>query len=303
LKQRTTTYFLLVLLQLSAISLFAQQAIEATAEKATILLGEPLTITITITGGQPYKAVIPDSLGRFEVLEKMPSTTRRSNGTVTSTEKIVVTSFDSGNLRIPPIAVENNPAVVSPGIDVTVNTLPANAKTEYGDLKQIIDLQPPGQWPYITGLLLLMLLSAFFIYRLNKKFKKVADLTVAPAEAMSPNSLLQQLEQIKTQWLQQQIIPVLLGNQLMEIFRKYLAAKGINSRSKTGEELILATKGMYDADQWQQVVQTIRLCNAMRFGKYQASQPEGIEGIEAYKAAISRPQQSNFQPPALKQLS
>ena len=77
-----------------------------------------------------------------------------------------------------------------------------------------------------------------------------------------------------------------LGNQLMEVLRTFLRGRGINSTSKTGEELVLATKQMYDPNTWRQVVQAIRLCNAMRFGKYQASQPEGAEGIDAFIKAI-----------------
>ncbi|CAN5774318.1 hypothetical protein BH10BAC3_BH10BAC3_05140 [soil metagenome] len=286
MRQKAATYSLVFLLQLFAIALFAQEAIVATPEKNSILLGEPLTVTISITGGQPYEAAIPDTLGRFEVLEKMPPTTKTRNGTVTSTQQIVITSFDSGSQRIPPIMVQGNAAVVSPGTDIMVNTLPADAKTEYGDLKQIIDLKAPDQWPFIVALVILILLSAFFIYRLNKKYKYLENITQGPAEIVSPSGLLQQLELLKTQWLQQQTASMQLGNQLMAILRKFLAGKGINSTSKTGEELVIATKTMYDTNSWQQVVQTIRLCNAMRFGKYQASQPEGAEGIDAFIKAI-----------------
>ena len=118
------------MLQFFATALFAQESIVATPEKTSILLGEPLTITITITGGQPYKAAILDSLGRFEVLERKPAATKTKDGTVTTTEQIVVTSFDSGTQRIPPIIVQGNAAVVSPGVDITVNTLPADEKVE-----------------------------------------------------------------------------------------------------------------------------------------------------------------------------
>lgn len=287
MKHKTIKYIIPALLQLLALPLFSQQAIVATAEKKAILLGEPLTITISITGGQEYKAVIPDSLGRFEVLERLPSKTSKNNGTVTSTEKIVVTSFDSGSHRIPPIAVEGNPSIVSPGIDVMVNTLPADAKTNYGDIKQIIDLKTPQQWPYAVALAVLMLLSAYMIYRLNKKLEKVQTIQPEIIESVSPNSLVLQLEQLKTKWQQQQIASLQLGNQLMEIFKKYLAGRGIYSSSKTGEELVIATKNMYETATWQQIAQTVRLCNAMRFGKFNASQPEGLEAVEAFEKAIT----------------
>ena len=274
-------------MQFFATALFAQESIVATPEKTSILLGEPLTITITITGGQPYKAAILDSLGRFEVLERKPAATKTKDGTVTTTEQIVVTSFDSGTQRIPPIIVQGNAAVVSPGVDITVNTLPADAKVEYGDIKQIIDLKPPNQLPYIIALSLLALISLFFIYRLNKKYKVAEGVASVPTEIVSPNSLLHQLENVRARWAQQQITSMELGNQLMEVLRTFLRGRGINSTSKTGEELVLATKQMYDPNTWRQVVQTIRLCNAMRFGKYQAGLTEGTEGINAFIEAIT----------------
>jgi hypothetical protein len=79
----------------------------------------------------------------------------------------------------------------------------------------------------------------------------------------------------------------------MEIFRKYLSGKGIFATSKTGEELVLATKTVYPSDDWQRIVQSLRLCNAMRFGKYQAAHREGNDAIDAFEKAISPVETSN----------
>lgn len=259
------------------------------------MLGEPVQVLVTVQGGQPYNPVIPDSLGRFEVLEKKPVTSSRNNGSVVTQQQIIVTCFDSGLQRIPPIAVEGNASVVSAGIDITVNTLPPDAKTKYGDIKQIISLQPPDQWPYIVILGLATLLSAWGIYRLNRRLMTAPVFQKAgPAvPAVSAGSLVQQLQALRTGWEQQQITSMQLGNHLMEIFRKYLAGKNIYTTSKTGEELIIATKNMYPAQTWQNIVQAIRLCNAMRFGKYSAAMVEGNEGIDAFMAAISTTQSTS----------
>ncbi|MES2648740.1 MAG: hypothetical protein V4717_17825 [Bacteroidota bacterium] len=285
MKKQFPFHAILLVSLLFSTALFAQESIVATPGKTSILLGEPLTITITITGGQPYQAALADSLGRFEILERMPVKTEKNDGTVTSTEQIIVTSFDSGVQRLPPVTVQGNPAVSSPGFDIIVNSLPASAKTAYGDLKQIIDLQPPNQWPYILILAVIVLLSAYFIIRLNKKHALVSKASIQP-ETVSPENLVSQLDQLKSRWQQQEVDSVQLGNQLMQLFKKFLAGKGVNSTSKTGEELVIATKSMYDAGKWQEIVQTIRLCNAMRFGKYQAGQVEGNAGIDAFRQAI-----------------
>ncbi len=255
------------------------------------MLGEPLQITVSVTGDRPFNPVIPDTLSRFEVLERKPITTQKHNGLTITQQQIVVTSFDSGTQRIPPIAVEGNANIVSEGIDITVNTLPADARSKYGDIKQIISLEPPDQLPYIIALALATLVSAWGIYRLNRKrvtAVNTVETEILPAAA-SASSLVQQLENLRREWQANQIGSAVLGNRLMEILRRYLSGKGIYATSKTGEELLIATKNMYPSETWLQIVQTIRLCNAMRFGKYQAAIAEGNGGIDAFAAAITKP--------------
>jgi hypothetical protein len=286
LKRFLLRYFLFIPLLFAAQLICAQQSIEVKPEKTTMLLGEPLAVTIKITGLQAYKAALPDTLGRFEILDAKQPTTVTANGSITSTQEIIVTSFDSGQQRLPPIGIEGNPSFVSAGVDVLVNTIPADSTKTYSDIKQITDLEQPAQWPYALAFLAIMLLSAFAIFRLNKKYQFIPQSFDLPEPVVSSGNLLQQLEQLREQWLQQQTGPVTLGNQLMEIFRKYLAGRGISARSKTGEEMIVLTKGQYDADIWQGIAQTVRLCNAMRFGKYQAAPQEGVEGIDGFSKAI-----------------
>lgn len=279
-------YCLLVLLLLTKV-FYAQQTIQVIADKNAITLGEPINLSIKIVGDQPYKAVIPGSLGRFEVLERKPLQNSTDNGFTTSTQQITITSFDSGQLQIPPVAIEGNPGVVSTAINVLVKKLPADSIKVYGDLKQIINLQPPEQWPYLMGLLFVMLLSAYMIYRLNRKHEWVQSPVWFTPQTESPGMLIEQLEQLHQQWLQQQTAPVMLGNKLMEIFRKFLAAKGMNITSKTGEEMIITTNGQFETETWLGIAQTVRLCNALRFGKYQAPIPEGVQAIESFKKAIT----------------
>jgi hypothetical protein len=286
LKLILARYFLIISLVLAAQTICAQQSIEVKPEKNTMLLGEPLAVTIKITGLQAYTAALPDTLGSFEILDAKPPTTIPANGSITSTQEIIVTSFDSGQQRLPPIGIQGNPSFVSAGVDVMVNPVPADSTKAYGDIKQIADLEQPAQWPYALALLAILLLSAYAILKLNKKRAVIQPSFEIPEPLVSPNTLLQQLEQLKEQWIQQQTGPVILGNQLMEIFRKYLASRGINARSKTGEEMIVLTKDKYEADIWQGIAQTVRLCNAMRFGKYQAAQQQGLEGIDGFRRAI-----------------
>jgi hypothetical protein len=288
LKFLKRTYSAVILVLLVTLQGLSQQSIQVNPAKNSILLGEPLAITVIITGDRNFNAVIPDSLGSFEVLERKPIKTKESNGVFESREEIVLTCFDSGSHRIPPIAVEGNPSVVSAGVDIDVKTIPADDKSKYGDIKQIISLEPPHQWPYIAGLALATLFSAVGIYRLNRKAIQTTLLhTPSINGAVPQTALVMQLKQVRRDWEEQKILAGELGNRLMEIFRKYLSGKGIYATSKTGEELVLATKSVYPTDDWQRIVQSLRLCNAMRFGKYSAAAPEGNEAIDAFEKAIT----------------
>lgn len=289
------SYLAAALLQVWVLPGFSQQSVEVIPAKNSILLGEPLLVTVIVKGDKGYDPLIGDSLGRFEVLERLPVKRSESHGVVESRQDLTITSFDSGSLRIPPIAADGNPTIVSPGVDITVRTIQADDKSKYGDIKQIIPLEPPNQWPYIAGLALATLFSAVGIYRLNRKLYR-ADI---PLEAqvtdppISQTALATRIQQLRRDWLEQKIQPSELGNQLMEVFRKYLSGKGIHASSKTGEELVVASKTVYPSGTWQEIVQSVRLCNAMRFGKYRAQVSEGNEAINAFEKAITPVQTSN----------
>jgi len=279
-------HFLLTLLPIICFSANAQQGISVRAEKQSIILGEPLKLTIQIEGDQPLEARLPDSLGHFEIMRVEPVENKNRNGRIVTEQQLLVTCFDSGLFRIPPISVSGAEGVVSAGFDIMVTPMAADSTKQYGDIKQIINLDTPEQFPYQIALAALVLLSGFMIWKLNQR--RVVHEEAAPIAAPLPTaqSLVQQLHALKEQWEKQQIISVDLGNKLMDIARKFFAGKGVYAISKTGEELIVASKTKLDADTWTGMAQAIRLCNALRFGKFEAAKVEGLQVIDAVEKAI-----------------
>lgn len=284
--------FLVSLLLLWAfLPAIAQVKFEAKPQKSQILIGEPLIISLEITGATEAKAEIPDSLGRFEVLE-----IKEPVNTPTSTfQQIVVTCFDSGTFRLPPIGLNDGSGIYSPGFDLEVGTLPADSLQHFGDLKQISGMMPAKQWPYWLAITAAALLAIGFLLWLYRK-RKVApgnNLLDKEEPAMDNNQLLALITQLETDWRNNSTSSEALGNRLMFIFSKHLTAKGLYTLSKTGEEIILLSKTWYDSNSWQNLAQSIRLCNAMRFGKYQASIGQGLEGIGHFKKCILISQQAD----------
>jgi hypothetical protein len=279
-------YYFLALLLAICFSASAQQGISVRAEKQNIILGEPLKLLIQIEGEQAYEANIPDSLGHFEILRIEPVENKNRNGKIVTQQELLVTCFDSGQFRIPPIAISGHEGIVSAGFDIMVTPMAADSTQQYGDIKQIISLDAPEQLPYQIALAALLLLSGWMIWKLNQKRVVYQEAIPMATPHASAQSLLQQLQLLKEQWTNQQIISVDLGNKLMDISRKFFAGKGFYATSKTGEELIIASKSKLDADTWMGMAQAIRLCNALRFGKFEAATAEGLQGIDAVEKAI-----------------
>lgn len=265
----------------------AQTGIAILPEKNSFLLGEPIRLSITVKGLKPDSARLPDSLGHFEILDKKPIKNSTENGLAVTTQELVITSFDSGRWQIPAIAIHNSSST-STAFDLEVMTLPTDSIKPYGEIKELPNLVLPMVWWQYwwvwAGLIFLIGLALWFFFRK----KKTAPLAVPATSGAAPFNPEGQLSQLKAQWEAGTLSSLGLGNGLAEVFRQHMAGKGIFSQTKTGEELILLSKSLYPTDQWQQLAQALRLCNALRFGKFEAAAHEGNHAIDVIKTALYR---------------
>jgi hypothetical protein len=261
----------------------AQEQIYVKPDKSSLVPGEPVMLNITITGEKALLPIVPDTLGRFEVLRKSDVKHTSSENKILSTQTVVITGFDTGRWRVPGIAINEFPGIQSPHFDLLVNKMPADSLKEYGNLKELLSLTPPPQWPYLAALLLATLASAFGAWYYWRRVLRKVQVAAPAAKNTELGSLLVQL---KDEWLANKLTGKEFADRLFGITCMHFAQQGIPVRSKTGEELITDTRTLLDAGTWQGLAGSVRLCNALRFGRFEADKNEGLAALQAIEELV-----------------
>lgn len=264
----------------------SQTGIEVIPERNSFLLGEPIRLNITITSAKPDSALVPDTLGHFEVLERKPLKTNSTNGLATTTQELVITSFDSGRWQVPPLPALNS-GFVSAAFELEVMTLPADSIKPYSDISELSNMALPQLWWqkwWVWALVLLAIGLALWWFFAGRKKRNNGGWGKPGGTA---KSLLQQLDQLEADWQNQAITNPQLGEALAQLLKQHLAQQGIFGHSKTGEELIVQCQALYAPALWQQLGRTLHFVNALRFGKFTALPAEGLAAIDTMRQAMT----------------
>lgn len=269
-------YLHLLCLLLIAYCLPAQE-VRFSFDKKTILLGEPLKMTIdaVIGTGQNGDLFSIDTLPHFEVLDQGKIDTSMADGALRLKQVVTITSWDSGTWQLPAV-IRNGQAEQPVNIEVTY-TSPWDPKQPYHDIKGIVPVEKPGRstwWWYVIGLAVLIALFLLFFPE-GKKDKNAVQLdTKAYTKAMQALEKLQKDGTVNVNVKQ-------YYTELINIFRTYLkSGKGIQSFSKTTDDLSIQLQSlkMPQAD-YTNLVQTLRLSDLVKFAQYK---PEGQINIDSF---------------------
>jgi len=243
-----------------------QGSIKASIDKNRILIGEPVTLTVTISlpSGSPVSFVM-DSIVSFEILESTIDSSR------TETEKILtgkytITSFDSGHHVIPSMQLTSKIKTDTLPIDVVFSDFDPNQ--DYHDIKEVIDVPEKRKkewWYAAAGAIVLLALLIWTLLRKRKTTPKVlAETRVDPfREAMLQ---LSKLEKENTPAKQ-------FHSELTDIFRLYIfRKKNILSLQKTTDDLVMQLGSLnLDKEFTEKLSQALRLSDFVKFAKYSPS--------------------------------
>ena len=252
-----------------------------TVDKQKIMLGEQFQLQLkgTFTEGSINWPTF-DTLDHFEILDRSKIDTQRSINGVELSQSFTVTSFDSGRWQIPALQlglVRTKPVT----IDV-VFSAPFDPNQPYHDVKEIIDVEKPigskWYWFIVFALLLVGLFLLFF-----PRSKK--DKTEVVLDKGAYQTALKQLDQLRAQPPAE---AKQLYTSLVDIFRTYLQKrKNIHSFSKTTDDLSIQIRQLdIPLDQYQQLVQTLRLSDMVKFARFQPPPNENAESIETIRENI-----------------
>jgi len=253
------------------------QEVRFSFDKKTILLGEPLKMTIdaVIGSGQNGDLFSIDTLPHFEVLDQGKIDTSMADGALRLKQVVTITSWDSGTWQLPAI-IRNGLAEQPVSIEVTY-TSPWNPKQPYHDIKGIVPVNKPSRstwWWYVIGLAVLIALFLLFFPE-GKKDKNAVQLdTKAYTKAMQALEKLQKDGTVNVNVKQ-------YYTELINIFRAYLkGGKGIQSFSKTTDDLSIQLQSLkMQQAEYTNLVQTLRLSDLVKFAQYR---PEGQINTDSF---------------------
>ena len=252
-----------------------------TVDKQKIMLGEQFQLQLkgTFPEGNINWPTF-DTLDHFEILDRSKIDTLRSVNGVELSQSFTVTSFDSGRWQIP--ALQLGLARTKPiTIDVVFSS-PFDPNQPYHDVKEIVDVEKPIEakwyWFIVFALLLVGLFLLFFPRSKKDKNEVVLD-------KGAYQSALKQLDQLRSKPPTE---AKQLYTSLVDIFRTYLQKrKNIHSFSKTTDDLSIQIRQLdIPLDQYQQLVQTLRLSDMVKFAKFQPAADENAEAIEIIRENI-----------------
>ncbi len=261
---------------------FAQGSttIKATVDKNTILLGQPIHLTIEANLSPASSSMLHslDSIAHFEFIEKpVIDTTKKS---IRGVYKI--TSFDSGHWFIPAFKLTSEVSTDSIPIDVVFSDVDPNQP--YHDIKDILVIKPFKKkktwWWYVAGVALF--LGLIVLYKQQKKKTKnfaVPKIIISPFEEAMEG--LKKLEEDRPGILQ-------YYSRLTDIFRLYVfRKKGIHSMQKTTEEIIGQLRNLnLSKAQTDTLSYSLRLSDFVKFAKYIPTEDDNSKMFEEIKRAI-----------------
>lgn len=257
-------FFLFSLSGIAVSSAMAQaSSASATLDRNSILIGDQIQLTLQFSNLSPNNQVqwphLPDSLKGWEVVDTGKIDTLTNAGVISLQQKLIITSFDSGQAQIPAFvfkyAAQNGDekSVSTQPITLVVKTIDVDTAKPFKPIKDIVEVEQPGFmhkmvnyikenkssliWYAIAALLLITALILFLVWR-KKRSQKVILINETPFQKS-----LRLLHELESQHLYESGKIKEHYSALSDIVRTYLDEQfGMNAMEQTTGELLTAAK-------------------------------------------------------------
>jgi len=263
---------------------FAQSPITTTIDKSNILIGEQLKLKVDAALPPGTSSVdwfsIPDSIEHFEVISRTKIDSSYTDNVLTGlSQSITLTSFDSGQWRIPSFPIDIHLSADSiqhlftDTASIGVYFLTSDTTNTLKDIKPIKQVPPPDMfWYWVIGAVLVLLLIAaiiWIIYLFKKEKPAVSAKSIASAYKEAMNAIERLDEYDLTDAHQVKIF----HSRLAEIFKEYLShIQNKNRLSQTTSEVLISVKEkQLDGEVFSNLAAALRCSDAVKFAKYHPS--------------------------------
>jgi hypothetical protein len=287
-------FFFLTVLIITVNSTAQTPVFEVTANKDSILIGEPIMVQLSITAPESFVnnyqwVSLPDTINHFEVVSRGDVERKINSGNITLTQTIQLTSFDSGRWALPTvtqkgISLQNNKLIY-------VNTVPVSALEDYRDIHDIAEIKQPFNYrPWLIGAAAALLLGVlfWFIARVAKKQTRAGPAAIPLTDAVK--EALQEIEKLQySKWPEAGEFKK-FHHRLDEVFRRFLHRRyQTPAEYATNEEVLVQLKqtgiaGGYNTE----IAQALRLNNYVKFAGYQPGAEQSYQCLQTIKKTIAQ---------------
>ena len=290
IRNRIHIIFIFSLFAFSQVS-NAQTRANAAVDRTTILVGEPIKLSVEIT--VPVAANIKwfafDTIPHFEFISKGQVDSVHQGNFKTFHQDITLTSYDSGYWSIPSFHIQSAKyKLKTDTIPINVTYSPADPNQPYHDIKEIIPVAEPPHtyWYWILGAItLLFAVGAYFYLRKKKPVKKEEE----KVSKVSPyDEAMKLLDELSKENPKDNLEVKQFFTRLNDVLRIYLKRRfSYSTLEKTNEELILQLrKSKLPGEQFSSLAQALRMNDFIKFAKYVPSESEKTEVFQVIRNSI-----------------
>lgn len=283
--------------------LWAQQpVVKASVDRNQIVIGDQFTYQVSVTmPDNTYRLswfALPDSLGHFRMVKQNKIDSSYANGIWKFTQRITMTSFDSGRYSIPPLPLNFSPQqgdtafnLLTDSIPMEVSFAPLDSVKTFHDIKSIIAVEKkwPWWWWALAGVAALVL--AFWVWFLVRFFKKKNQGDTLFHSRLNPyEEAMQLLTELQDARLLDGHEEKEFHFRLHEIFKRYWSRKtGAYKMHFTADEIMMDLKEypQVDRDMLTRFASTLTMGNAVKFAKYLPPRQENEACLEATRNLIN----------------
>ncbi len=290
--------FLIVTALVPVIATSQVPTIKTSVDRKDILIGQQIEYRVQVQmPDNSYRLTWfadPKDLGSFVVAGKAKIDSTYSNGILSFSQKLLITSFDSGRQVIPPLQFnfdylhqDSTFMMFTDSILVNVSYSPADSVLPFHDIKPIIQVKKESDkwfWPVVIAILILVIIL-LIIYLTRKK--KTIPPTIFDNPLSPYEEAIKQFEELKSQQLIEKGRFNIYFASLSDIVKKYLSRKqNKNLMALTGTELIAEIGDMAPRETLSRIASGIKMGEAAKFAKFQPSQKDCTDALDEMRELV-----------------
>lgn len=270
----------IIVLALTVVVAYSQtNKVTTSIDTNKALIGDQINIKIKLFPNSNEQIIFPqlgDSLGKFTIVSKSKIDTLFENKIKFLTQKITITTFDTGLFVFPPLEYKfvdagDTLTFLTDSYAIEYHTLAVDTTKPIKDIKPIMEL-PVSLMDYLLYIFIVLLVIALalgiYYYLKNRKPKEVGTLNYDPK--IPPHiQALKDLNELERQKLWQKGLVKEYYSKLSDIIRIYLERRFnfLAMESTTNEIMEYFTKSISSAEITKQLRDLLELSDLVKFAK------------------------------------